>query len=210
MQTVSFVAEKRPEGVKANAIRKEGRIPAVLYGPDVLEQISVLQNDVKHLIFTPDFKMGEVEVGGTKHNCIIKDIQYHPVTDNIRHIDFLALKPGTKVKLSIPVRFKGVSPGVKSGGALVVSVRRVKVKADPANLVDELLLDISSLELGDAVRVRDLELPEGIELLVDGATPVAIVEVPRALKSAEAEAEAEAAAEGEAPEGDAPAEEKKD
>ena len=190
MQTVSFTAEKRPEGVKAAAIRKEGRIPAVLYGPDVLEQISVIQNDVKHLIFTPDFKMGEVEVGGAKHKCIIKDIQYHPVTDNIRHIDFLALKPGTKVKLSIPVRFKGVSPGVKSGGSLMVSVRRVKVKADPANLVDELFVDISELELGDAVRVRDIEKVDGIELLVDGATPVAIVEVPRALKSAEAEAEA--------------------
>ena len=204
MQTISFTAEKRQEGQKAAAIRKEGKIPAVIYGPDVLEHFTVKHNDIKHLIYTPDFKLGELDLAGAKHKCIIKDIQYHPMTDEIRHIDFLALKEGTKVKASIPVKFKGVSPGVLGGGKLIQSVRRVKVKVDPKNIVDELFVDISSLELGDAVRIKDIELGEGIELMVDGATPVAIVIVPRVLKSAQAEAE-KAEGGAEAAEGEAPA-----
>lgn len=209
MEVIAFNAEKRDLAVKAKTTRKEGKIPAVLYGVGVQEHFSVLHNDVKKLIYTPDFKVGELSVDGAKHKCIVRDIQWHPVTDEISHIDFLALKDGQKVKVEIPVKFKGVSPGVKEGGALVQTMRRVKVKLDPKNLVDELLVDISELELGSAVRVRDMEIPEGIEVLVNEAVPLATVEIPRALKSAEAEAAgaeaeaAEGAAEGDA---DAPAE----
>jgi len=198
MQTQVFKAEARDSKVKASAIRKQGRIPAVLYGSGVQEHFSVLHNDIKGLIYTPNFKVGEVEVGGKSHKCIVRDIQYHPLTDQIHHIDFMVLQNGHKVKVEIPVRFKGVSPGVKNGGTLMQSMRKVKVKVDPANMVDELFIDISELELGEAVKVKDIEMVEGLELMVDEAIPVATVEVPRALKSAEAAAEdeAEAAAEG--------------
>lgn len=205
MNTHSFTAEAREANVKAKVLRNQGKIPAVLYGPGVMEHFTVKHNDVKHLIYTPDFKLGEVEVGGAKHKCIVKSIQYHPITDQINHIDFLALKAGTMVKVEIPVKFKGQSPGVMGGGTLMQTMRKVKVKLDPANMVDELLVDISSLELGDAVRVKDIDLPEGIELMVNEAVPVATVEVPRALKSAEAAAAGEEAAEGAPAEGDAPA-----
>ena len=190
METYPFQVEARDSSVNAKQIRKSGKIPAVLYGPDINESFTVTHNEVKKLIFTPDFRIGEVEVGGGKHQCIVKDIQWHPVTDEIIHIDFLALKDGTKVKVEIPVKFKGVSPGIKSGGALVQTMRRVKVKLDPKDLIDELFIDISELELGDAVRVRDIELPDNIELMVNDAVPVATVEVPRALRSATAEEEA--------------------
>jgi len=204
METIAFNAEARDIGLKAKSLRKEGKIPAVLYGPDVLEHLSVQHNDVKKLIFTPDFVIGEVAIGGKSHKCIVKDIQWHPVTDEIRHIDFQALKEGTLVKVEIPVRFKGVSPGVKNGGKLMQSLRKIKVKLDPANMVEELYVDISGLELGDAVRVKDLEVAEGIELMVNEATPIAVVETPRALRAEEAAAakeEEEGAAE------EAPAEE---
>lgn len=192
MQVVNIPGEKRDTSVKASELRSEGKIPAVIYGGgDVLEHFTVKMNDVKKLIYTPDFKIGELALDGTTHKCIIKDIQWHPITDAIDHIDFLALKTGISVKVEVPVRFKGVSPGVLGGGKLIQSIRRVKVKLDPANLVDELFLDISELELGSAVRIRDIEVPEGIELMVNPATPVATVEVPRALKSAEAAAEKE-------------------
>jgi len=203
MITHSFTAEPRDAKVKAKALRNAGKIPAVLYGPDVQEHFTVQHNDVKHLIYTPDFKIGEVSLDGSKHQCIVKDIQYHPMTDQIHHIDFLAIKPGTMIKVEIPVKFKGVSPGVLNGGKLMQSMRKVKVKLDPANLVDELLIDISELKLGFAVRVKDIELPDGIELMVNEAVPVAAVEVPRALKSAEAAAEKE---DGEKDGAEAPAE----
>ncbi len=195
MEVIAFNAEKRDMAIKAKATRKQGKIPAVLYGTDVQEHFTVLHNDVKKLIFTPDFRVGEVTLDGGKHKCIVKDIQWHPVTDQIAHIDFLALKEGTKVKVEIPVKFKGVSPGVKEGGALMQTMRRVKVKVDPKNLVDELFVDISELKLGEAIRVRDMDVPEGIEVMVNEAVPIATVEIPRALKSAEAAVADEAAGE---------------
>lgn len=202
MQTEVFKAEARDASVKAAEIRKQGRIPAVLYGPNVQEHFSVTHNDIKKLVYTPDFKVGQVELGGTSHKCIVKDVQYHPVTDQIRHIDFLVLKEGTKVKVELPVKFKGVSPGVKEGGTLMQSMRKVKVKLDPKDLVDELFIDISELTLGSAVRVKDIVISDNIELMVNEATPIASVEIPRALKSAQAAAEGEgeaaAPAEGEA------------
>ena len=197
METQVFKAESRDKNIKAAQIRKNGRIPAVLYGPNVQEHLSVTHNDIRKLIYTPDFKVGEVEVGGTSHKCIVKQIQYHPITDEIRHIDFLVLKEGTKVKLEIPVKFKGNSPGVKEGGTLMQSMRKVKVKLDPKDLVDELFIDISELTLGNSVRVKDIEIGDEIEILANEATPIATVEIPRALKSAQAAEEGEeAAAEG--------------
>ena len=113
----------------------------------------------------------------------------HPVTDSLTHIDFIELVDGTPVKVDIPIRFKGDSPGVKLGGKLLQSIRRVTVKTLPENLVDELFVDISELELGFAVRVRDIEAPDSVQIMNTGATPVAIVEVPRALRSATAAAD---------------------
>jgi len=201
MNTVSFIGQTRDTKIKASTLRRTGQIPAVLYGGKTLEHFTVVKNDVKHLIYTPDFKLGEVEVGGKKHRCIIKDIQFHPVTEDIQHIDFLAIEDGRMVKVNIPIRFKGVSPGVKGGGSLIQSMRKIKVKVDPKNLVDELLVDISELELGFSVKVKDIEITEGMELMANESIPVASVEVPRALKSLTAEEEAAAAAEEGATEG---------
>lgn len=186
MNIVAFKAEKRDINQKASVVRKNGRIPAVLYGGDEIIHFSTVHNDVKGAIYTPDFKISEIEMDGKKHKAIVKDIQFHPVTDNIEHIDFLEIEEGRKVKVSLPIRFKGTSPGVKTGGKLIQSMRKVKVKLDPKDLVDELFIDISELQLGSAVRVRDIDLPQGIELMANTATPVAIVEIPRALKSAAA------------------------
>lgn len=186
MITVPFAAEVRDTSTKAKALRQEGKIPAVLYGPNIQEHFTVKPNDVKHLIYTPDFKLGQVELGGKTHKCIVKAIQYHPVTDVINHIDFLAVQEGTMIKLEVPVKFTGESPGVKEGGKLMQSLRRIKVKLDPVNLIDHLVIDISGLNLGEAVRVRDIVAPDNVEIMVNSAVPVAIVEIPRALKAAEA------------------------
>ncbi len=170
--------------------RKEGKIPAVIYGGPENVHCGVKKNDVKSLIYTPEFKLAEVEVDGKKYKCLIKDIQFHPVSDAIVHIDFHQLVDGVQLKAELPLVCEGVSLGQKEGGKLMQSMRKIKVKTTPDKLVDKLVVDISSLELGMSARVRDIKVEEGVQIMSPEATPVASVEVPRALKSAAAAAEA--------------------
>jgi len=189
MQTIKVAGNARPAlGKKATkAVRNEGGIPCVIYGDAENIHFTTTHKDVKNLIYTPDFKVAQIDVDGASHRCILKAAQFHPVKESILHLDFLKLEDGKPVVLEVPVRFKGTSPGVKLGGALLQSLRRVKIRTTPENMVDELYGDISSLELGDAIRVRDLELPEGVEVTNAPAIPVARVEVPRALRGKDAE-----------------------
>ena len=194
MQVVSVpVTERTTTGKRAaRDFRAQGLIPAVLYGGDQVDHFGVKLNDVKSLIYTPEFKIAEVQASSGTIKCIVKDIQMHPVTDELLHIDFLRLVDNHPIKVDVPVRFKGTSPGVKEGGKLVQMMRRVKIKTTPENLVDELFVDISELKLGGSVRVRDIEANDKLEIMTGGATPVANVEVPRALKSQQAAANKEA------------------
>ncbi len=196
MQIVKIEAQARESfGKKHNKVlRREGYVPAIIYGGEDNTAISVTPKSVKSLVYTPEFKLAEIDVNGDTHKCILKEITFHPITDEIVHIDFLKMIPGKPLKVEIPVDFKGKSPGVKEGGKLIPQMRRVKVKTTPEILVDRVYVDISELKLGSSVRVRDIDFPEGMEVMTTTATPVAVVEVPRALRSAEAEAaKAEAA-----------------
>lgn len=194
MEAVTVSGTIRTEvGKKATkAVRNAGEIPSILYSKNGSVHFSTSHKAVKNLIFTPDFRVAEIDLDGKAHRAIVKDIQWHPVTDEIIHIDFLELIDGHAVKVEIPVRFEGTAPGMRSGGKLLQLMRRVKVKALPENLVDELKLDISALELGQSIRVRDIAPIDGIEIMSAGASPVGIIEIPRALRSA-ATAEAKAA-----------------
>ncbi len=197
MQYVEVAAESRTEtGKSANKkLRNQGLIPAVVYGGDNPAQVAVTHKAVKALVYTPDFKLAKLNAGDGEVTCFIKDLQFHPVTDEIVHIDFLRLQEGKKVKVDIPVRTKGVSPGVKEGGKLVFQRRKVTILTEPEHLIDEIFVDISNLALGNSVRVNELIHDENIQVMTPGSIPVAIVEIPRALKSAAAEAEKAAAAE---------------
>jgi len=204
MQSVQVSGEVRENlGKKhSKATRREGSVPAVLYGAGDPVHFTIKPLSVRSLIYSPEFKLAELLIAGKTYKAIVKDYQFHPVTDNLRHIDFLALKEDHPVKVQVPVTFEGTSPGVRGGGKLQVAVRRVKIKTTPANLVDKLVLDISELELGSAIRVRDIKEIKGVEIMNPPGQPIASVEVPRALRSA-ATAEAKAAeAGGDAAEGE--------
>jgi large subunit ribosomal protein L25 len=176
----------------ARAARREGAIPCVLYGGDEVIHFTTTHAQVKALVYTPAFKVAKLEINGQTIDCILKDIQFHPVTDAIMHIDFLRLVEGRTVKLQVPVRFIGASPGVKLGGKLQQKVRRIKIKTTPEYMVDALELDVSKLEMGHSIRVRDIKALEGIEIMQAPGTPVATVEIPRSMRSAEAGAAAAA------------------
>lgn len=189
MQVVQITTEERNDlGKKATkALRASGKIPAVVYSKNGVSHFTTTHSAVKSMVYTPDLKMAELNVGGEVKKALIKSIDFHPVTEAIMHMDFIELIPNAPVKADIPVRFKGVSPGVKAGGKLMIGLRTVKVKTTPEALVDELFVDISSLQLSEAVRVSDIEIPDGLTIEVEKSIPVALVEVPRALKGGEGE-----------------------
>ncbi len=191
METIAVDTQSRDAvGTKsAKEVRRNGRIPAVLYGAEDPIHFSVTEKGVKQLIYTPDFKLAELQVDGKTIKAIVKEVQYHPVTDEIVHIDFLQLVDGRKIKVEVPIRFKGNSPGVRAGGKLQQAVRRVKIKTTPDKLIDSVMLDISDLELGQSIRIRDIEPSDGIEIINSPGIPVATIEIPRALRSATAAAE---------------------
>ena len=191
MEKVAVSGTLRTElGKKGSAqVRREGKIPCVMYDAKNVIHFSTTINDVKHLIYTPKFKLAEIEIDGKTYECIIKDYQMHPVTDEVIHIDFLHLLEGQSVKIQVPVEFVGSSPGVKVGGKLQQMLRRVSLKTTPKHIVDKVTLAISNLELGHSVRIRDLQEMEGVEVMNNPGVPVALVEIPRALRSAQAAAE---------------------
>ncbi|MBK9734037.1 MAG: 50S ribosomal protein L25 [Saprospiraceae bacterium] len=193
MVSVEIQGSTRTEfGKKGSKIdRKNGGVPAVMYGGKEVIHFTVTPAGVKNLIYTPDFKIAELTIDGKPYRAILKAAQFHPVSDALLHVDFLRLIEKTPIKVEVPLRFKGVSPGVKVGGKLIQQVRKIKIKTTPEYLVDELKADISSLELGQALRMKEVIVPKGIEILNNMATPVALIEIPRALKAAAA-AEAKA------------------
>ncbi len=194
MQSIAISGNPRVElgKVATKTNRAEGEIPCVLYGMDELAHFTVTKKDVRYLIYTPDFKIAELSLGGNTFRTILKDVQFHPISEDILHIDFLKLTDGQPVKVDVPLRLVGSAPGVKSGGRLIQPVRKVKIKCLPETLVDQVQLDISGLDLGQTSRVRDIIAQEGIEIMMSPSIPAVVIEIPRALRSA-ATAEAKTA-----------------
>jgi large subunit ribosomal protein L25 len=170
--------------VETAKIRRNGQIPAVIYKSGGGDAVSFTINapDVRTLVFTPKFKLAEITIGGKVHKAIVKDIQFHPVTEAVLHLDFLELVPKTTFKATVPLRFVGQAPGVKAGGKFLPKLRQINIMTTPEKVVDEVFADISSMELGSTIRVRDIQLPEGVEIINTGAVPIASIEIPRALR----------------------------
>jgi len=172
--------------VEAKKIRRNGQIPAVLYksGGGESLQFSLNAPDIRHLVYTPKFKLAEIALNGQSHKCIVKDIQFHPVTDAVLHLDFLELVPGVKFNAKVPLRFVGHAPGVKEGGKFIPRLRQINIMTTPEKVVDEVSADISEMDLGATIRVRDITPIEGVEITNTGTVPIASIEVPRVLKAA--------------------------
>jgi large subunit ribosomal protein L25 len=138
-------------------VRKEESIPCVLYGSG--EPIHFIANakEYGHIVYTPSVYLMNINLDGTVHQAIIQDIQFHPVSDLILHMDFLRVSPGQPVAVSIPVQLEGFAKGVQQGGKLKMEMKRVKVRGIAANIPDALVLDVTELEVGQTIKVRDLK-----------------------------------------------------
>lgn len=193
MKTFELKGEVRDSfGKKASvAFRKEGLIPCVVYGGQEGENFNfvVKAGDVRQLIYTPEVFIVNLTLGDKTMMAILKEIQFHPVTDNILHIDFLHVFPTEPVVIDIPVRLSGLAEGVKAGGKLSLDSRKLKVKALYDKLPEELVVNVESLALGKSIQVGELNF-EGLELLSPKNAVVCRVQLTRAARGAAAAAAA--------------------
>lgn len=194
MEVIAISGTARPETGKraAKDLRNEGGIPCIMYGGKEPVSFATKHNDVRHLIYTPDFKQASVTIDGSAYSCIVKDIQFHPVSEKILHIDFLELVAGQKIRYEVPVRFLGVGPGVRAGGKLLTKIRRVKLLSFPENMINEVSVDTSGMDLAQSIRIKDIQVGAGVEILNAPSIPIATIDVPRSLRNAAA-ADAKAA-----------------
>jgi large subunit ribosomal protein L25 len=167
----------------AKALRVEGLVPCVLYGGDSQIHFSVNATQFKPLLFTPDVHTVDLEIDGKSYKAVLQDIQYHNMKDNVLHADFLQLHESKPVIIQIPVRTSGNSAGVRAGGKLVTKLRKLKVRALLSDLPDFITIDITPLEIGMGVKVREVSLP-GLTLLDAQNVDVVAVTATRASRQA--------------------------
>ena len=160
----------------AKALRIKGLVPCVLYGGAEQIHFSADEKAFKPLIFTPDAHTVELEISGKKYNAILQDVQYHSISDRLMHVDFLHIDETKPVVIAIPVAVHGIAPGVREGGKLLVKLRKMKVRALLNSLPDKINLDISSLEIGQSVKVEHLQ-EQNSDLVFLDAPNVAVVSV---------------------------------
>lgn len=192
MKTFDLKGEVRDDFGKkaARTYRSEGLIPCVIYGGHDGENLNfvVKNSDVRNLIYTPEVFLVNLDLGEKKLMGIVKDIQYHPVKDTILHIDFLHVFENAPVVIEIPVRLEGLAAGVRAGGKLSLDIRKLKVKALPSNLPEELVVNVEKLELGKSIQVSELSF-DNLEILSAKNAVVCRVQLTRAARGAAAKAQ---------------------
>jgi large subunit ribosomal protein L25 len=186
MKTASLSGSLR-EGVgkkDADALRASNRVPGVLYGGAEQIHFSVEEVQLNKLVFNPDVFKIELDINGNKVDCILQDIQFHPVTDRVTHIDCLEILDGKPVKVALPLRTTGQAIGVMNGGRLELNYRRVPVRGIADQLPECITVDITPLKIGDNARVRDLKV-DGLDILLNESALLVAVKRTRAAMSAE-------------------------
>jgi large subunit ribosomal protein L25 len=202
MAIVSFNATARDQAGKgaARTLRSKGLIPAVIYGHGRDPQsLSLNARDLDKLLghIQAESTVIEVSVGGTTSKTLIREIQRHPIKRQILHVDFQALVAGEKVTVSIPIVLEGIPEGVRlGGGVLDQTLRELEIEVDPSSIPDHIEFDVTNMVIGDSVHVSDLKLPEGVEVLDDPETSVAVLAAPRAVIEETAAVEPVEGAEG--------------
>jgi large subunit ribosomal protein L25 len=190
MQSIKLSAHKRQEfGKKSTkAVRKQERIPAVVYGQGDPVNFSLDVADVKPLIYTPKSYIVELDIEGRKETAVLREVQFHPVREEILHMDFYRVSAERPVTIDVPVRITGNSEGVKMGGKLVQNKRKLTVSGLLQHLPDELVVDITELGIGKTIFVGDLKY-DNLRLLNPASTAVCAIRVTRAAAAAAAAAE---------------------
>lgn len=189
MKTVSMSGSLRENVGKKDtkALRSEDKVPCVLYGGSEQQiKFSVPKKDFIPLLFTPDTNYVKINIEGKEHNAILQDIQYHPVNDEVLHADFLRIFDDKPIKIAVPVKTTGTAPGVLQGGKLTLKMRKVKLYGLPNDIPQEVVVDISKLNIGQGIKVSEISVPNVEFMEVKSSVIVAV----KATRNAKAMAEA--------------------
>ncbi len=187
------------EGKKAaRALRREGLVPCVIYGEKrgedglpVATPFSVSEKEINKVVFTPNIYLVRVQLDGAEHTAVIKEIQFHPVKDNVVHVDFYEVTPDKPIVMGVPIQTVGLAPGVRAGGRLTTMLRKLNVRAKYVDIPEKLTIDVSQLELGKSIKVRELSF-ENMELVTPQEVVVITIKMTRAARSAADAAAAQA------------------
>lgn len=166
MKSFQLTGTKRENLTKQGTkqLRDAGMVPCVIYGGIENVHFSAPILDFRHLVYSPDAHTVNITVDGAAYQAIVQEVQFHPVSDKLLHIDFLAIHADKNVIMEVPVKISGTSEGQKQGGKLLVKVRKLKIKSLPAFLPDAIEVDVTPLGIGQSVRVGDLKL-KGVEFM---------------------------------------------
>ncbi|QDP85277.1 50S ribosomal protein L25/general stress protein Ctc [Chryseobacterium sp. SNU WT5] len=207
MKSITIQGTKRESvGKKSTkALRDAELVPCVVYGGEETLNFSATEKSFKGLVYTPEAHTVSIEVDGKTIPAVLQDIQFHPLTDKILHADFYQLSDDKPVVMEVPVRITGRSKGVVAGGAMRQSFRKLKVKAIPANLPDEIVVDVTPLKIGSKLYVGTLKTEGFTFMHPDNAVVVAVKMSRTAAKGGAAAADDDEEEETPAAEGEAPA-----
>lgn len=183
MKTITIEGQLRSElGKKATRqLRSEGKVPGVIYGGPEGINFAAPEAAFLNLVYTPEFQLAEVKVDDKPYRCVLKDLQFDPVSDKLIHVDLLELVEDRKVTVTLPIKFEGQPQGVKDGGKLVVKMKSLKVKTLPKFLKENIEVNIDDLELNKNIRVEDVKA-DNFEILNSPRIPIASVVTTRALR----------------------------
>jgi large subunit ribosomal protein L25 len=190
MKTVTIEGQLRTESGKKSTrqLRSQELVPGVIYGGEKEVNFAAPAKQFKTLVYTGEFQLAEVKVEGKSYKCILKDLQFDKVSDELIHVDLLELVGDKKVVANLPLKFTGASAGVKAGGKLVTKMKSIKVKVLPKDLREFVEVDTTNLELNGNIRVQEINAP-GMEILNSPRIPVVSVVMTRQLKQEEATAD---------------------
>ncbi|MFZ0282796.1 MAG: 50S ribosomal protein L25/general stress protein Ctc [Bacteroidales bacterium] len=192
MKTIEITGTLRTElGKKSSRLsRKSGNVPCVIYGKDKNIHFEAHENSFKNLIYTPDAHLVNLTIDGTGHRVVLKDVQFHPVTDKITHLDFMEVVENKPIVISLPIAVTGDSVGVKAGGKLRIKKRTLKVKGFAGDIPENLPIDITEVKIHHSVKIGDLSYDK-IELIDPKITTVLTVATSRVVQKGEGEEGAE-------------------
>jgi len=189
MNTITIEGQLRTDFSKAaiRRLRSEEKVPGVIYGGAKEVNFSAPASALKNVVYTPDFMLVQVNIDGSSYRCVLKEMQFGKVSDQLLHVDFLELVEDKKVTVTIPLKLTGIPAGVKAGGKLATKMKSLKVKTYPRYLRENIDMDITRLELNENLRVQDV-VAENMEILNSPRIPIASVSMTRQLKQEEATA----------------------
>ena len=197
MKEINVTGQKRTDlGKKASkTLRKEGLVPCNIYG--LAEQdgkptamaFAVPMTELRKIIYTPHIYVINLVIDGESHTAILKDIQFHPVTDAVLHVDFLEVNDQKPITVGIPVKLNGLAQGVRDGGRMNLSIRKIEVKAPYQQIPEHLDIDVTALQIGKSIKIGQLSF-EGLEIVTGKEVIVCSIKMTRAALSAAAQAQA--------------------